>query len=73
MRVELKTDERNLASREAIVPIGATLEGILRCYQTRPDGFVRNTALYSLIAGDWPGIRAALEASIAQGGGTRAG
>ncbi|MBL9216528.1 MAG: GNAT family N-acetyltransferase [Opitutaceae bacterium] len=66
-RVQLKTDERNARSRAAIARLGATFEGILRKYQTRFDGFVRNTAMYSITAAEWPGVRVRLEGMLAAG------
>jgi RimJ/RimL family protein N-acetyltransferase len=69
VRVQLKTDERNEASRRAIARLGCTCEGILRAYQTREDGFVRNTAMFSLIAAEWPAARAALEQKLSRSGG----
>lgn len=65
VRVQLKTDERNEPSRRAIARLGAQFEGILRRYQTRFDGYVRNTAMFSLVAEDWPATRARLEAMVA--------
>jgi N-acetyltransferase len=64
VRVQLKTDERNTRSREAIMRLGCTFEGILRQYQARYDGFVRNTAMYSLTAEEWPAAKARLEARL---------
>jgi RimJ/RimL family protein N-acetyltransferase len=64
-RVQLKTDERNQRSRDAIARIGANFEGILRRYQARHDGFVRNTAMFSITADDWPAVKAGLEAKLA--------
>ncbi|MDP2138386.1 MAG: GNAT family N-acetyltransferase [Candidatus Didemnitutus sp.] len=61
VRVQLKTDERNEPSRRAIARIGGVFEGILRNYQTRQDGYVRNTAMYSLTTAEWPAARARLE------------
>ncbi len=61
LRVQLKTDERNEPSRRAIARIGGVFEGILRNYQTRYDGFVRNTAMFSLTAAEWPKARVRLE------------
>lgn len=63
-RVQLKTDERNEASRRAIARIGAEFEGILRRYQVRFDGYVRNTAMFAFTAEDWPAKRARLEAML---------
>jgi len=69
VRVQLKTDERNERSRRAIERIGGRFEGILRNYQTRWDGFVRNTALFAITDGDWPEVKVRLEARLASGDG----
>jgi len=61
VRVQLKTDERNEQSRTAISRLGAVFEGVLRNYQTRPhDGYVRNTAMYSITQAEWPTVKARL-------------
>jgi len=65
-RVQLKTDERNERSRRAIERLGARFEGILRRYQTRWDGFVRNTAMYAIVSNEWPAVKAGLEAKLAR-------
>lgn len=64
-RVQLKTDVRNVRSQQAIARLGATFEGVLRRYQRRHDGTVRDTALFSIAAEEWPAIRARLEARLA--------
>lgn len=56
-RVQLKTDVRNTRSQRAIERLGARYEGTLRRYQRRADGSVRDTALFSVVAEDWPGVR----------------
>jgi N-acetyltransferase len=66
LRVQLKTDERNARSRAAIARLGAVFEGILRNYQTRFDGYVRNTAMFSITAAGWPAVKAGLEAKLAR-------
>lgn len=66
-RVQLKTDERNTASRAALLRIGCTFEGVLRRYQARHDGHLRNTAMYSLIAEEWPAAKGRLVARLARG------
>jgi RimJ/RimL family protein N-acetyltransferase len=63
-RVQLKTDERNTRSRTAIARLGCTFEGVLRRYQLRHDGFVRNTAMFSLLDAEWPAAKAALAAKL---------
>lgn len=52
-RVELRTDERNRASREAIEGIGGRYEGLLRRHMLMSDGFRRNTACYSILRDEW--------------------
>jgi RimJ/RimL family protein N-acetyltransferase len=59
-RVQLKTDIRNVRSRNAIERLGARREGVLRRYQRRADGTVRDTVMYSVTAEDWPAVRAGL-------------
>jgi RimJ/RimL family protein N-acetyltransferase len=59
-RVELKTDERNAASRAAIARIGATEEGTFRAHMVMPDGHLRNTVWFSILAAEWPATKARL-------------
>lgn len=56
-RVELKTDERNMASRRAIEKIGAQFEGILREHMVMYDGFRRNTVYYSILKNEWQSLK----------------
>lgn len=65
-RVEFKTHARNLASRAALLGIGATFEGVLRHHTLMPDGSDRDSAFYSVIAGEWPAVKARLVASLAR-------
>ncbi len=64
-RVQLKTDVNNLHSQRAIEKLGARREGVLRRYQVRANGFVRDTVVYSVIAEEWPAVKAGLEARLA--------
>jgi RimJ/RimL family protein N-acetyltransferase len=64
-RVQLKTDIRNVRSQQAIARLGATYEGVLRRYQRRADGTVRDTVLFSVIAEQWPSVRERLQARLA--------
>ncbi len=59
-RVQLKTDIRNERSQRAIARLGAQFEGVLRRYQRRADGTVRDTVLFSITAEEWPEVRARL-------------
>jgi RimJ/RimL family protein N-acetyltransferase len=61
VRVQLKTDALNERSRRAIERIGGTFEGILRNFQTYWHGRVRDTAVYSILASEWPQVRERLE------------
>ena len=65
VRVQLKTDERNAPSRAAILKLGATHEGVLRHHVVMPDGFLRSSAVYSILAAEWPGVRDALDRRLA--------
>lgn len=60
-RVQLKTDVRNTRSQRAIAWLGATYEGTLRRYQRRMDGTVRDTAMFSILAEEWPKVRTRLQ------------
>ncbi|MER7538474.1 GNAT family protein [Streptomyces sp. NPDC097704] len=68
-RVDLKTDARNARSRAAIASVGASFEGVLRNYARSwapgEDGRLRDSAVFSIIATEWPERRAALEARLA--------
>lgn len=65
-RVQLKTDIRNRRSQAAIAKLGAAYEGVLRRYQRRADGTVRDTVMYSVTAEEWPGVRERLRARLAR-------
>jgi RimJ/RimL family protein N-acetyltransferase len=65
LRVEFKTDARNERSRAALAAIPATFEGVFRKHMLVRDGERRDSAWYSVIDDDWPGVKAALEARAA--------
>jgi N-acetyltransferase len=58
--VEFRTHRLNTASRRAIERLGAQLDGILRAHQRMPNGSLRDTAVYSITAAEWPAIGAHL-------------
>jgi len=64
-RVEFKTDSRNEKANPALRAIGATFEGTFRNHMVMPDGPLRHSNYYSVIADEWPEVKAALEASLA--------
>ena len=59
-RVGWHTDMLNAQSRTAIERLGATFEGTLRAHRVRPDGTLRDTAVYSVTAPEWPAVRKGL-------------
>jgi RimJ/RimL family protein N-acetyltransferase len=63
-RVQLKTDVRNQRSQRAIDRLGARFEGVLRRHMRRNDGTVRDTAMFSIIAEEWPDIRERLNTRL---------
>lgn len=64
-RVELKTDAKNARSRAALKKLGAVEEGTLRGHMWMPQGYFRDSVYFSIIASDWPHVRAALERRLA--------
>ena len=61
IRVQLKTDLRNVRSQKAIERIGAVKEGVLRNHMILPDGGIRHSVFYSILDGEWPQVKANLE------------
>jgi N-acetyltransferase len=71
-RADLKTDARNERSRRAIERLGATFEGVLRAWQPSvaegEGGRLRDTAMFSILASEWPARRRHLEGLLARAG-----
>jgi RimJ/RimL family protein N-acetyltransferase len=65
VRVQLKTDKRNLQSQAAIERLGAVREGVLRKHMIVSDGFIRDTVMYSITMDEWPSVKQRLEAKLA--------
>src|SRR5512139_3538578 len=55
--VEFRTHRLNVQSRRAIERLGAQLDGVLRAHQRSADGSLRDTAVYSITAAEWPAVR----------------
>jgi len=64
-RVEFKTDSRNARSRAAIKKLGAVEEGTLRGHMAMPQGYFRDSVYFSILAAEWPAVRAGLEKRLA--------
>jgi RimJ/RimL family protein N-acetyltransferase len=59
--VEFRTHRLNTQSRRAIERLGAQLDGMLRAHQISPNGSLRDTAVYSITAAEWPAVRSHLQ------------
>ncbi len=64
--VEFRTHFMNRQSRAAIERLGAKCDGILRSHQISPNGTIRDTVCYSIIASEWPTVRAGLVFRLAR-------
>ncbi len=64
IRVCLKTDNLNTRSQAAIRKLGARYEGTLRNHRIRPDGSYRHSVYFSVIADEWPAVKAGLQQRI---------
>jgi N-acetyltransferase len=68
-RVDLRTDARNERSRRAIANLGARFEGVLRSSSPSrvpgEEGLLRDSAMFSVVAAEWPAVKAALAARLA--------
>ena len=64
--VEFRTHRLNLQSRRAIERLGAQLDGVLRCHIRAADGSLRDTAVYSITADEWPAVKSHLAWQLAK-------
>ena len=65
IRVEFVTDAINARSRAALTKLGAVEEGVLRHHKTTWTGRVRDTVMFSILAEEWPAVRAGLDQRLA--------
>ncbi len=63
-RVKIQTDIANARSQAAIARLGAVREGVLRRHQRRADGTFRDTVVFSILASEWPAVKAGLLARL---------
>ncbi len=66
IRVQFQTDALNTKSRNAILRLGATQDGIFRNHRICFDGRVRNTVYFSITDEEWPTVKANLEEKLAR-------
>jgi RimJ/RimL family protein N-acetyltransferase len=64
--VEFRTHFFNHQSRRAIERLGAKLDGVLRSHQRSPNGTLRDTCIYSIVASEWPTVQAHLTWQLAR-------
>jgi len=64
IRVQFKTDLRNVRSQRAIERLGAKREGVLRNHMILPDGEYRDSVFYSILDVEWPDIKKRLEEKL---------
>jgi RimJ/RimL family protein N-acetyltransferase len=64
--VEFRTHGLNSQSRRGIERLGAKLDGLLRNHSIMANGTLRDTAVYSIIAGEWPTVKAHLAWQLAK-------
>ena len=65
-RVAFKADQRNERSQAAIARLGAVHEGVLRHQFRMPDGYMRSSVHFSILADEWPAVKASLVARLAE-------
>ncbi len=71
--VELRTHVLNIQSRRAIERLGARLDGVLRAHMIMANGSLRDTAVYSILAHEWPAVKANLTWRLENPGQARPG
>ncbi|MEO7979329.1 MAG: GNAT family protein [Sporichthyaceae bacterium] len=64
-RVKLQTDLVNSRSQAAIAKLGAAREGVLRRHLRRADGSWRDSVIFSVLADEWPAVKAGLQRRLA--------
>lgn len=64
--VGFRTDNFNFASQRAIEALGARKDGVIRHHQARRDGTVRDSVMYSILAGEWPEVQRHLATRLAR-------
>ena len=63
--VEFRTHWMNQQSRAAIARLGAKQDGVLRSHKVMPDGSLRDTVVFSIVAAEWPAVRNELRRRLA--------
>lgn len=61
IRVQFKTNLRNIRSQKAIERLGAFREGVLRNHMITPEGVIRDSVYYSILDTEWADVKKLLE------------
>jgi RimJ/RimL family protein N-acetyltransferase len=64
LRVQFRTDGRNVRAQQSLERLGAVREGVLRKHRINHDGFVRDTVCYSILDQEWPAVKERLLARL---------
>jgi RimJ/RimL family protein N-acetyltransferase len=64
--VEFRTHFLNAQSRRGVERLGAKFDGLLRSHSIMANGTIRDTAVYSIIAGEWPAVKCHLRWQLAK-------
>ena len=64
-RVAFQVDQINLRSQAAVTKLGAVREGVMRDDKITWTGRVRSSVIFSILAGEWPAVRAQLDERLA--------
>ncbi len=64
IRVQIRTHNANARSKRAIKKLGLVQEGVIRNESIFKDGSLRDTAIYSAITSEWPGLKVALRSHL---------
>jgi len=63
--VQFNIDQRNQRSQAAVKKLGGVQEGVLRDNRILPNGVLRSTVVFSILSGEWPAVKAGLDARLA--------
>ena len=64
VRVQFRVDTRNRRSQAAVAKLGAVREGVLRRDRLTWTGYIRDTVVFSILDGEWPRVKAQLQARV---------
>ena len=66
VRLQIRTDARNVRSQRAIEKLGAVREGVLRSHMITASGYLRDTVMYSITREEWAAVKAGLGGDVVE-------